>query len=65
MTISSNRNQVQQAIAAGSWEIVWGDLINEFDVITFLVSLPTGTTGAWIAQQVEAARESEPMVCAD
>jgi hypothetical protein len=53
MTIFSNRDEVQQAIAAGGWEIVWGDLINEFDVITFLVSLPTGTTGVWIAEQVE------------
>jgi hypothetical protein len=53
MTISSNRDEVQAGIAAGGWEIVWGDLINEFDVITFLVSLPTGTTGAWVAQQVE------------
>jgi hypothetical protein len=53
MTIFSNRDQVQQAIAVGGWDIVWGDLINEFDVITFLVSLPTGTTGAWVAGQVE------------
>lgn len=53
MTIFSNHDQVQQAIAADNWEIVWGDLINEFDVITFLVSLPTGTTGAWVAEQVE------------
>jgi hypothetical protein len=52
MTISSNRDEVQQAIAAGGWEVVWGDVINEFDVITFLVSLPTGTTGAWITEQV-------------
>jgi hypothetical protein len=53
MTIFSNTAEVQQEIAAGGWEIVWGDLINEFDVITFLVSLPTGTTGIWIAEQVE------------
>jgi hypothetical protein len=52
MTIFSNRDQVQQEIAAGGWEIVWGDVINEFDVITFLVSLPTGTIGAWVAEQV-------------
>lgn len=53
MTVTSNRDEVQQGIAAGGWDIVWGDPINEFDAITFIVSLPTGTTGAWIFEQVE------------
>jgi hypothetical protein len=65
MTILSNRERVQQEIAAGSWEIVWGDLINEFDVITFLVSLPTGTTGVWIAEQVEVQLQKFAQSSAD
>jgi hypothetical protein len=65
MTIFSNRDQVQQAIAAGDWDIVWGDLINEFDVITFLVSLPTGTTGAWVTEQVEVQLQKFAQSCTD
>ncbi|KIW01743.1 uncharacterized protein PV09_06919 [Verruconis gallopava] len=53
MTVFSDREQVQQEIAAGGWDILWGDVINEFDALTFLVSLPTGTTAAWVAEQVE------------
>jgi hypothetical protein len=53
MTVSSNRDEVRQAIEDGGWEIIWGDVIDEFDAVTFLVSLPTGTVGAWVAEQVE------------
>jgi hypothetical protein len=65
MTIFSNRDQVQKAIAAGGWEIVWGDLINEFEFITFLVSLPTGTIEAWIAEQVASQLEQFAQSLAD
>ncbi|KAH7385104.1 hypothetical protein BKA64DRAFT_682150 [Cadophora sp. MPI-SDFR-AT-0126] len=53
MAIFSDRDQVQREIAAGGWDILWGDMINELDAITLLVSLPTGTTAAWAAGQVE------------
>ncbi|KAH1304313.1 hypothetical protein KXW53_005820 [Aspergillus fumigatus] len=39
-------------IAEGGWTILWGDLINEFDVIELIVSIPTGTVGIWVSQQV-------------
>lgn len=54
MTTSSNRDQVRSETAAGGWTVVWGDLINEWDAITFAVSLPTATNGLWVSQQVEA-----------
>ncbi|CAG5188964.1 uncharacterized protein ALTATR162_LOCUS12070 [Alternaria atra] len=54
MTEVTNRNEVRSGIAAGGWTIVWGDLINEFDVLTFAISIPTGTIGAWVSEQVEA-----------
>jgi hypothetical protein len=38
----------------GGWEIVWGDLINEWDIITLIVSVPTGTVAGWVEQQVQA-----------
>ncbi|KAJ6020685.1 hypothetical protein N7540_006189 [Penicillium herquei] len=49
----TNRNDVRAAIAAGGWEVVYGDLINEGDVLTFIISIPTGTVGGWVAQQVQ------------
>jgi hypothetical protein len=54
MTEKTNRNEVRAGIAAGGWEIVWGDLINEWDVITLIVSVPTGTVAGWVEQQVQA-----------
>ena len=50
----TNRNEVRAGIAAGGWEIVWGDLINEADILEFIISVPTGTVGSWVAQQVQA-----------
>lgn len=50
----TNRNDVRAAIAAGGWDVVWGDLINEGDVLTFVISIPIGTVGGWVAQQVQA-----------
>ena len=50
----TNRNEVRASIAAGSWAIAWGDLLNEGDLLTFVISIPTGTVGGWVAQQVEA-----------
>jgi hypothetical protein len=53
MSEITNRNEVRAETVAGVWIIVWGDLINEFDIITFAVSLPTATTGVWVSQQIE------------
>lgn len=50
----TNRNDVRAEIAAGGWEVVWGDLINEGDLLTFIISIPTGTVAGWVSQQVEA-----------
>jgi hypothetical protein len=41
----TNRNEVRTSIANGGWTIVWGDLLNEFDVLTFAISIPTATIG--------------------
>jgi hypothetical protein len=65
MTIFSNRDEVREGIEADGWEIVWGDLINEFDVLTFLISLPTGTTAAWVAEQVEVQLQEFAQSSAD
>ncbi|KAJ9093557.1 hypothetical protein QFC21_006398 [Naganishia friedmannii] len=54
MTEHTNRNEVRAGIAAGGWEIVWGDLINEWDVVTLIVSIPTGSVGVWVSQQIDA-----------
>ncbi|KAJ9116555.1 hypothetical protein QFC24_006727 [Naganishia onofrii] len=54
MTEHSNRNEVRAGIAGGGWEIVWGDLINEWDVVTLIVSIPTGSVGIWVSDQVQS-----------
>ena len=54
MSIISDRDQVRQEVAAGDWDILWGDEITELDAITFLASLPSGTTAAWVAEKIEA-----------
>jgi hypothetical protein len=54
MTEVTNRNEVRAAIAEGGWNIVWGDLINEWDIVTLIVSIPTGTVGGWMEQQLQA-----------
>jgi hypothetical protein len=50
----TNRNERRAAIAEGGWNIVWGDLINEADLGTLIWSIPTGTVGLWVQQQVQA-----------
>jgi hypothetical protein len=50
----TNRNDVRASIASGGWVIVWGDLINEADIVSLIVSVPTGTVGVWVQQQVQA-----------
>ncbi|CAO2658084.1 Nn.00g073440.m01.CDS01 [Neocucurbitaria sp. VM-36] len=50
----TNRNEVRAAIVAGGWFVVWGDLLNEADILTFAISIPTGTVGGWVTQQVSA-----------
>lgn len=54
MTEVTNRNEVRAANAAGDWTIVYGDLINEADVVELIVSVPTGTVAGWISEQVDA-----------
>lgn len=50
----TNRNEVRAAIAAGGWNVVYGDLINEGDILTFAISIPTGTVEGWVTQQIQA-----------
>ncbi|KAK3623570.1 hypothetical protein LTR56_021533 [Elasticomyces elasticus] len=45
---------VRENIAAGGWNIAWGDLINEFDLLELIISVPTGTTLGWVEDQVKA-----------
>lgn len=54
MTEVTDRNKRRAETEAGGWTIVWGDLINEWDLITLVVSVPTGTVEIWFSQQVEA-----------
>ncbi|GKZ60328.1 hypothetical protein AnigIFM49718_006667 [Aspergillus niger] len=54
MTEVTDRNQQRAQIAAGGWTIAWGDLINEFDAIELIISIPTGTVGFWVSEQVQA-----------
>ena len=51
--VESNRNQVRAEIEAGGWVIVWGDVINEADVATLIISIPTGSVAVWVQQQVQ------------
>jgi hypothetical protein len=53
LRVFTNSDQVQAAIAEGGWEVVYGDVINETDVLTFIISIPTGTVAGWVAEQVE------------
>ncbi|KAJ6100381.1 Serine protease [Penicillium canescens] len=50
----TNRSEVRDAIAAGGWNVLYGDLFNEGDILTFAISIPTGSVGAWVAQQIQA-----------
>jgi hypothetical protein len=53
MTEVTDRNATRAAIATGGWNIAWGDLINEGDLLTFIISVPTGTTLGWVTEQVD------------
>ncbi|KAM0542087.1 hypothetical protein ACHAO7_010152 [Fusarium culmorum] len=53
MTEVTDRKKQREIIAAGGWTILWGDLINEADIIELFISIPIGAVGAWVSQQVE------------
>ncbi|KAK8148820.1 hypothetical protein G3M48_009030 [Beauveria asiatica] len=50
----TTRNEVRARIAEGGWEVIYGKLFNEFDILEFIISIPTGTVGVWVAEQVQA-----------
>lgn len=50
----TNCNDVRAAITAGGWNVIYRDLINEGDILIFIISIPIGTVGDWVAQQVQA-----------
>ncbi|KNG80329.1 hypothetical protein ANOM_011489 [Aspergillus nomiae NRRL 13137] len=41
-------------VADGGWTILYGDLINEWDVVTGLASIPIGAAGVWASEQIQA-----------
>ncbi|CAI7640305.1 unnamed protein product [Penicillium manginii] len=54
MTESSDRDKQRQILYDQGWSVVYGDLINEWDVITGIASIPFGATGAWFSEQLQA-----------
>ena len=54
MTEVTDRNERRAETAAGGWTIAWGDLINEWDAILLVVSIPSGSVAIWASQQIEA-----------
>jgi hypothetical protein len=54
MTEKTNRNVQREKVADGGWTILYGDLINEWDVITGLASIPIGAAGVWASEQIQA-----------
>lgn len=54
MTEVTDRNETRAAIAAGGWEIAWGDLVNEFDFGELIIAGVTGTVGVWVSAQINA-----------
>ena len=54
MTEVTNRNQKRAELAAGGWSIAYGDLINEWDLVQLVVSIPTGTVAGWATEQIDA-----------
>lgn len=52
----SDRDQVRAGVSAGGWEVAWGDLVNEFDVATGVLSsiIPGGGLAAWVTEQIQA-----------
>lgn len=53
MTEITTRQEERDRIEAGGWTILWGDLINEGDALTFILSIPTATVAAWVEQQIQ------------
>jgi hypothetical protein len=51
----TNKKQVRAAVAEGGWDVVWGELLDEYDALLFAISIPTGSIRGWIAQQVQTA----------
>jgi hypothetical protein len=51
----SDRDKVRAQISAGGWEVAWGDLINEGDILTAVISGFTGGAAipAWVEQQIQ------------
>jgi hypothetical protein len=45
-------------VAAGGWQVVWGDLINEADVASGALAAITGTFGAWVQYQINEQIEA-------
>ncbi|CAI7640315.1 unnamed protein product [Penicillium manginii] len=54
MTESSDRDKQRQILYDQGWSVVYGDLINEWDLITGIASIPFGATGAWFSEQLQA-----------
>jgi hypothetical protein len=52
----SDRDQVRGGVSAGGWEVAWGDLVNEFDIATGVLSsiIPGGGLAAWVTGQIQA-----------
>jgi hypothetical protein len=54
MTETSDRNKQRQIQYDEGWSVVYGDLFNEWDLITGIASIPFGATGAWFSEQLQA-----------
>ncbi|KAK4540816.1 hypothetical protein LTR36_008893 [Oleoguttula mirabilis] len=54
MSEVTDRNVTRAAIAAGGWNLVWGDPINEWDAVLLIMSIPTGSVALWVEQQTNA-----------
>lgn len=54
MTEKTNSKEQRQILENEGWSVVYGDLINEWDIITGVASIPFGLTGVWFSQQVQA-----------
>lgn len=54
MTEKTDRNEKRGELFAAGWSVIYGDLINEWDVIQGIASIPFGATGAWFLEQLQA-----------
>lgn len=49
----TDRNEQRAKLTEGGWTIIYGDLINEFDVLVFVgLTWATGGPTAWVQQEV-------------